>query len=550
MVTDATLTSTPASSAPLSSTPASLEGAIAARRLRHLSEIGLALSAERDIRRLLMMILSASRELTTSDGGTLYIVEKSPGGEKNLFFRASQNDSITVDTSMSFAVSTSSLAGYAAMKGEIMRFDDVYHLDESKDYKFNRKFDDDHGYRTKSVLIVPLKDHNSEVIGVLQLINRKRRREILLRDAETVESEVVPFDDEMLELAETLASQAAVALNNTLLLQEIEELFEALVVAASSAIEDRDPSTSGHSRRVTSLTLALAQAVNETDEGPFREAYFSPAQMKELRYAALLHDFGKIGVRENVLVKSHKIEPARFEAVQNRILALRGQWQNDAARAQLAILRDSTLPDTAKNAAIDAIENETNGRVVQLDTDLKTVTALNDPTMDPLPNDAWEEALRTLERLLQLNYTTPDGDVLPVLQPDEHLALQVRRGTLTQDEFRQIQDHAQMSYEFLKQIPWTTPLEKVPIIARSHHERSDGSGYPQGLTAAEIPTGAKLMAIADVYDALTASDRPYKRAMAPERAIQILGFEAKAGKIDPDALKIFVEKGIWKLAGE
>jgi HD-GYP domain-containing protein (c-di-GMP phosphodiesterase class II) len=548
MVTDALLTSTPTPSAPPSRD--GIEGAIAARRLRHLSQIGLALSAERDISRLLMLILSASRELTTSDGGTMYILEKSASGEKSLFFRAAQNDSIVVDTNMSFAVSTSSLAGYAAMSGEILRFDDVYHLDENAPYKFNSSFDASQGYRTKSVLIVPLKDHNGEVIGVLQLINRKRHREALLHDVQSVEEEVLPFDDEMTELAATLASQAAVALNNTLLLREIEELFEALVVAASSAIEDRDPSTSGHSRRVTKLTLELARAVNETDDGAFGDAYFTPAQMKELRYAALLHDFGKIGVRENVLVKSHKIEPAKFEAVQNRILALRGQWQNEAARAQLAVSRDASLPDSAKNAAIEAIETETGVRVAQLDADAVLLTRLNDPAMDPMPNEVWDQALAALERLTQLEFHTADGESLSLLHPEEYAALQVRRGTLTPEEFRQIQDHAQMSYEFLKQIPWTAPLAKVPIIARSHHERSDGSGYPQGLSAAEIPIGAKLMAIADVYDALTASDRPYKRAMSAERAIQILGFEAKAGKIDPEALKIFVEREIWKLAGE
>ncbi|HEX8465900.1 MAG TPA: GAF domain-containing protein, partial [Abditibacterium sp.] len=240
-----------------------LESGIAARRLRYLSQVGLALSAERDIENLLEMILTTSRELTAADGGTLYILEKDARGKKSLFFRASQNDSIIVPTNLSFAVSSDSLAGYAALSGEILRFDDVYHLSPREPYKFNPKFDAENNYRTQSVLVVPLKDHNREVIGVLQLINRKRRREVLLRDPVTVEQEVIPFDDEMTELAATLASQAAVALNNTLLLREIEALFESFVVAASSAIEDRDPGTSGHSRRVTNLTLALARAVSE-----------------------------------------------------------------------------------------------------------------------------------------------------------------------------------------------------------------------------------------------------------------------------------------------
>ena len=529
---------------------ASLEGAIAARRLRHMSEIGLALSAERDIRRLLMMILSTSRELTAADGGTLYIVEKAADGTKSLFFRAAQNDSITVDTNMSFAVSTSSLAGYAAMSGEMLRFDDVYHLDQSAPYKFNPSFDAEHDYRTQSVLVVPLKNHNGEVIGVLQLINRKRRRETILSDPAAVEREVIPFDEEMTEIAATLASQAAVALNNTLLLREIEELFESLVIAASSAIEDRDPTTSGHSRRVTNLTLALARAVSETSEGVYAGAHWTPTQLKELRYAALLHDFGKIGVRENVLTKSHKIDPPRFEAIANRVLALRGQWQVESARAELALLRDELLSSAAKTAASAAIRGESEARITQLDADMRLLHLLNDPAVDPISNDAWDSAIVALQRLSQLNFCDADGEFSPLLTSDEAAALQVRRGTLTPDEFRQIQDHAQMSYEFLVQIPWTAPLQNVPIIARSHHERTDGSGYPQGLGESEIPLGAKMMAIADVYDALTATDRPYKRAMMPPRALQILQLEAKSGKIDPDLLQIFIDREIWKLAGE
>ena len=527
-----------------------LEAAIAARRLRYLSQVGLALSAERDIENLLKMILSTSRELTASDGGTLYILEKGANGEKLLFFRASQNDSIVVDTNMSFAVSRSSLAGYAALTGNILRFDDVYHLPEDAPYKFNPVFDSEHNYRTQSVLVVPLKDHNLEVIGVLQLINRKRHRETLLRDPVTVQQEVIPFDDEMTELAATLASQAAVALNNTLLLREIEHLFESFVVAASSAIEDRDPTTSGHSRRVTNLTLALARAISENSEGPFADVRFTPAQTKELRYAALLHDFGKIGVRENVLVKSHKIEPVHFESILNRVVAARAQWQTETARAQVGLWRDQSLTDEEKERASAALDAELKQKTARLDRDTELLNLLNDPAADRISEQVWQEAVETTQRLTQLQFCVSDDRLLPLLQPEEAAALQVQRGTLTPDEFRQIQDHAQMSYEFLQQIPWTSSLENVPIIARSHHERSDGSGYPQGLRAQEIPLGARLMAISDVYDALTASDRPYKRAMTPQRALQILEIEAEHGKLDPDALAIFKQHEIWKLAGE
>lgn len=536
----------PSSVAP-SPAAAAVEGSVAARRLRHLSEIGLALSAERDIQRLLGLILSASRELTGADGGTLYIVEANRSGQKSLFFRAAQNDSITIESNLSFAVSPSSLAGYTALSGEILRFDDVYSLDKSAPFKFNSSFDADHNYRTRSILVVPLKDHVGAVIGVLQLINRKRHREVLLHDMATVEREVIPFDDEMAELAMILASQASVALNNTLLLREIEELFEALVVAASSAIEDRDPTTSGHSRRVTNLTLALASAIAEQKNGPLASVDFSTAQLKELRYAALLHDFGKIGVREAVLTKSRKIEVAPFEALHNRILAFRAQTEAATARKCLHIARDDQK-DT-QESRIEAVEQQADAQLARLDASAQLLTQLNNPALDPSPDAIWEEALAALDHLQTLSFQTPSGPQ-PLMHPNEAAALRVRRGTLTPEEFRQIQNHAQMSFEFLEQIPWTAALQHVPAIARAHHERLDGSGYPQQLRGEQIPYGAKLMAIADVYDALTASDRPYKRALSPERALQILQKEAEIGKLDAAALQIFIESEIWKLAGE
>ena len=518
---------------------------VSARRLRHLSQIGLALSAQRDIRRLLAMILSTSRELTTSDGGTLYIIEKDASGEKKLFFRAAQNDSIVVDTNMTFAVAPTSLAGYAAMSGEILRFDDVYHLPPDAPYKFNPLFDLEHGYRTKSVLVVPLQDHNGEMIGVLQLINRKRRRDVLLRDPTTVEREVIGFDEDMAELAATLASQAAVALNNNLLLREIEALFEALVVAASSAIEDRDPSTSGHSKRVTELTLELARAISLTQSGPYKDVHFSPAQLRELRYAALLHDFGKIGVREAILTKSHKIEPTHFEAICGRLLSLRRAWELDAARAQLVVWREEDLDLESKAARAAQLESDSCARLTLLDADVELLRTLNDPSQEGLSDQTWAEGEMAIQRLSALCVEEASGEEAPVLTVDEANALRVRRGTLTPDEFHQIQLHAQMSYEFLEQIPWTHNLENVPQIARAHHERGDGSGYPQGLRHEEIPLGARLMAIADVYDALTATDRPYKRAMSSERALEILQAQAKVGQLDADALDVFVNNRVY-----
>ena len=520
------------------------ETSVAARRLRHLSEIGLALSAQRDIRLLLGMILTAARDLTASDGGSLYIVEEDGEGGKKLFFRAAQNDSITVDTNMTFVVGANSLAGYAALTGEILRFDDVYALPPDVPFRFNPRFDNEHNYRTQSVLVVPLKNHVGETIGVLQLINRKRKREVKLSSPAIVEREVLGFDEEMTELAATLASQAAVALNNNLLLQEIESLFESLVVAASSAIESRDPSTSGHSRRVTNLTLHLASAVSETESGPLASVQFSDAEMRELRYACLLHDFGKIGVREAVLTKSNKITPVEFAEFEARILALQRQWEADCARQQLQLWH-SGAPDAS--ASHDVYQQALEERVARLREDFAAIALINDPMQEPHSEESWAAARMGIARFAEMCYLDSNGESRPLLSHAEVSALRVTRGTLTPEEFRQIQQHAQISYEFLKQIPWTANLGNVPAIARSHHERLDGSGYPQGLRQNEIPLGAKLMGIADVYDALTASDRPYKRAMSPELALRILRQEAALGKLDMDALEVFIEREIYRV---
>ena len=522
----------------------SSETSVAARRLRHLSEIGLALSAQRDIRLLLSMILTAARDLTAADGGTLYIVEQDEEGGKKLFFRAAQNDSIVVDTNMSFVVGANSLAGYAALTGEILRFDDVYDLPPNVLFQFNPRFDEEHNYRTQSVLVVPLKNHVGETIGVLQLINRKRHRDVKLSSPAIIEREVWGFDEEMTELAATLASQAAVALNNNLLLQEIESLFESLVVAAASAIETRDPSTSGHSRRVTNLTLHLAQAISEIAKGPLAPIEFSDTELRELRYACLLHDFGKIGVREAILTKSNKMAPIEFSEFETRVLALQRGWEADCARHQLELWH-SGAPDAAASHAVyqQALEE----RIARLRSDFAAIALINDPMQEPYSDAMWAAARAGIARFSEMCYLDAKGEKRPLLSEAEAATLRVARGTLTPEEFRQIQQHAQMSYEFLKQIPWTANLGQVPEIARAHHERLDGSGYPQGLRQNEIPLGAKLMGICDVYDALTAADRPYKRAMSPELALRILQQEAAQGKLDKEALQVFIEREIYRV---
>lgn len=488
-----------------------------ARQLHHLNEIGVALSAERDIDRLLEKILSISRELTGADAGSVFLTQDDEDGSRALYFREAQNDSVNLDSQMTFAVGPDSLAGYVALTGEPLCFEDVYHLSAEAPYKFNPSFDRENGYRTKSLLVVPMSNSNGEILGVLQLLNRKISRDAILCDPGTMAREVLPFDEESLGLAASIASQAAVALENSRLIKSIEELFESFVQASSSAIEDRDPSTSGHSRRVTTLTLGLAHAINQTEDGPFAEVFFGPAALRELRYAGLLHDFGKIGVRENVLTKSHKLEPRHFEGVLARLHLL--QLQKQIAGEDFAWMEPL----------------------------FRLLKRANDPSVTFLPDDEYQQLNENLALLEPLTYRDHDGELQPVLSQSELAALKVRKGSLTPEEFRQIQEHAALSFHFLEQIRWTTDLARVAEIAHCHHEKLGGGGYPRGLLADAIPLQARMMTVADIYDAITANDRPYKRAVPVERALAILRDEVERGDLDGDVVTLFLEREIWKL---
>ncbi len=275
---------------------------IVSRNLENLTQIGIALSAERDNHRLLDLILTRSRELTNADAGSLYLIEEFAGGEKNLRFKHTQNDSKDIPfKEFVMPASKTSISGYVALTGETLNIPDVYKIPSEVEYGFNQSFDQSVGYRSKSMLVVPMVDHNNEITGVLQLINAKLSPNIRLTDPETAEREIIGFDPAVQLLIQSLSSQAAVALEKTMLIESLRKTFEGLVKASAHAIEQRDPVTSGHSDRVTALTCALAIAVSDTNEGRYADATFSEAQIRELRFAGLLHDFGKIGVQEQVL---------------------------------------------------------------------------------------------------------------------------------------------------------------------------------------------------------------------------------------------------------
>jgi len=513
-----------------------------ATELETLNKIGVALSSERNTDALLELILTKSREITCCDAGSLYVVEEGAGGEKHLVFRLTQCDSQSVPfCQFTLAIDTHSLAGYAAATGKILNMKDAYRI-RNLPFRHNRDFDQKFGYRTKSMLVVPMKNQKDEVIGVLQLINAKRDPAVKLTSVKVVHQEVIPFSQRSQELASSLGSQAAVALENNLLYRDIQNLFEGFVKASVTAIESRDPTTFGHSERVAKLTVGLAEVVDRADTGPFRDIHFTRQDVREIRYASILHDFGKVGVREEVLVKAKKLYPPQLELVRKRFQYIRKVLELDAYRKKLDyVLAQGNQSYEQFFAEIDGAQSE---ELHQLDEFLAHVLQANEPTV--LPE-------KTSEKLVEIAgwiFQDPSGPTEPLVTPEELRFLTIPKGSLDPEERVQIESHVIHSFRFLSQIPWTKELRNIPLIAKAHHEKLDGTGYPYRMKSEEIPFQAKMMTISDIYDALTARDRPYKRAVPLERALDIIGQEVKSQLLDPVLFQLFVEAKIFQITSK
>ena len=524
------------------------------RELGELTAIGVALSTERNLTTVLDLILSQARRLTSSDAASLYLVDREAtngsgngGGHphdgepvRTLRFRLSQNFSLPNLPLSEFTVPIdhTSVSGYAASTGEPLVIADVYLLSEDVEYKQNRSFDEKFGYRTKSMLVIPLKTHRDEVIGVLQLINRKRNAEARLSTPDAVEREVISFDQRGVELVSALASQAAVAIENSLLYEDIERLFEGFVTAAVTAIESRDPTTHGHSGRVATMTVGVAEAVDRSGHGRYRNLRFSREQIREIRYAALLHDFGKVGVREQVLVKEKKLYPENLDVIQHRFAFLM-----QAAELEFERARSQHLLEHGRNGYIERcrqLEDHLRAKRTELEHFRQAVVRANEPSVLP------EGDFRELMKLAERSFLDIDGEQRPLITQDELRFLSIRKGTLDEEERREIESHVTHTYRFLQQIPWTRELKGIPQIAYGHHEKLNGMGYPRRVSGDEIPVQTRMMTIADIFDALTATDRPYKRAVPWERAIDILHMEAKEGMLDRDLLETFVAARVFE----
>jgi HD-GYP domain-containing protein (c-di-GMP phosphodiesterase class II) len=507
--------------------------------LHELNAIGISLSSERDPVALLALILTKARAITASDGGSLYLVQETPDGGRELSFALTQNDSVEWPfDAATLPLSNESVAGHVALTGEPVNLPDAYYPPPDAPFTINRSFDEQVGYRTKSMLVVPMLTPQGETLGVLQLINCKPLHRGPLAGPADVERHVLPFSPRFESLAESLASQAAVALQNNRLYASIRGLFEGFVAAAVTAIESRDPTTSGHSFRVAELTMGLAEAVDRSATGPYASLHFTADEMRELRYAAVLHDFGKVGVREPVLLKAKKLYPGELENIQQRVALVKRGLELRAARAKLDHVLANGRHGFEKHAA--ALDADLQAALAELDVILARIAQANEPTV--LPHDVAAQIEALAGRVF------PDADETPrrVLTLREAKVLSIPRGSLTRNEMDEIRSHVRHTWEFLTQIPWTNEFRQVPVFARSHHEKLDGTGYPQGIKGDEIPVQSRIITIADIYDALTASDRPYKSAVPVESALDVLDTERRAGRIDSDLVDLFLTAQVFQ----
>jgi HD-GYP domain-containing protein (c-di-GMP phosphodiesterase class II) len=536
-----------------------LSAAHAGWELEELNRVGIALSETRDVERLLALILRKAREITGADAGSLYLVEQSSGNThgpspdavngaektRQLRFRLTQNDSVQFPyAEHTLPITESSMAGYCALNGEVIELADAYRIPKSRPFHFNSSFDEQAGYRTRSLITLPMKNGKGEVLGVLQLINCKRHPQARLTDANAVHRHVHPFPEHAVRLGLSLASQAAVAFENSQLYRDIENLFDGFVNASVKAIEQRDPTTSGHSQRVCQMTIALAEAVDRQPQGPYADLRFSREQMKELRYAALLHDFGKVGVREEVLVKAKKLYPLQFSRLLDRFDYIRRDLEARIAQQKVELLLGHFRKESEARARLKILDGEASRLLGELDRYVEFITRANEPTI--LPSSDFD----LLTEISQRTYHDPRGAERPYLTSEEVRYLSIPRGSLDTDERRQIESHVTHSFNFLAQIPWTPEYRGIPDIARAHHEKLNGHGYPDGLTSSAIPVQAKMMTICDIFDALSASDRPYKRAVPTDRALDILKLCVRDEEIDAELFRLFLDAQVYRLASK
>ena len=500
-------------------------------QIKKMSDIGRALSGVYDLNALLEMIVDQARSFTNADAGTLYIVE-----DETLRFQIVQNDSLKIcmggktGETIPFPpveLKESNVSAFVALKGKSVNIPDVYDTDLF-DFTGPKKFDQSTGYRSKSMLVVPMKNHDNDVIGVLQLLNATN----------PVNNEVIAFSQDYENLSESLASQAAVSITNAKLISNMTELFEAFVKVMATAIDEKSPVTGGHIRRVADLTLTMAEVIHNHDEGAFKDRKFSPDQMYELRIAAYMHDIGKVTSPVEIVEKAKKLQTI-FDRI--HYIRLRMDYIIQKVKLEGQQKKIELLERKADLAEIKKVELKSEKQIQEMEDIRSFINKCNEPG-----EFLEDETLDKLKEISLRTYLDNEGQQQPFITEDELLNLSIRRGSITDAERKKMQDHAAVTLKMLKQIPFTKKLKNIPSFAGAHHEFINGKGYPLGLKGDEIPFEGKLMAVTDIAEALTASDRPYKKAMPLETVYRILRSMAGNGELDNDMVELFINEEIYK----
>jgi len=501
-------------------------------RINRLNEIGVALSAERDIRKLLEIIVMGAKALTCADGGSLYFLK-----DDILSFEIISNDSLdlqmggTSGNRITFPPIPLTLAGvenhrnvvsHCVLSDNTINIDDAYNED-GFDFSGTREFDAKTGYRTRSILTFPLKDHEKRIIGVLQLINARSRDT----------GEVISFGTVEQRLAESLASQAAVALTQRRLITELQALFEAFIKMIASAIDEKSPYTGGHCRRIPVLVMALAEAVNRTESGPLKDFQIDDRGRYELETAAWLHDCGKVITPEHIMDKATKLSTIfdRIELLAARVEVILRDLEIDYLRRLL---------EAGETADRQALRREYESGCRQLKDDLAFLRVVNIGGEDLSDADIYR-----VGEIANREWRDHSGEMRPLITGEELKNLCIKRGTLNADEREAINNHIVTTINMLESLPFPRHLANVPEFAGGHHEKMDGSGYPRGLKREEMSVQARIMAIADIFEALTARDRPYKAGKPLSECLRIMGQMKLDQHIDPDLFDIFIENRIY-----
>jgi HD-GYP domain-containing protein (c-di-GMP phosphodiesterase class II) len=513
-------------------------------RLEQLNEIGAALSQVKNLDLLLEKILLAAQTITRADGGTLYLLEDG----SRLKFAIMRNESLAIAMGGTTGIpipfypvqlygkdgspNNQMVAAYAALTATTVNIADAY-SEEGFDFSGTRNFDKKTGYRSKSFLTVPMSNHEGQLIGVLQLINCKS----------VSSDEIVAFSYADQRLAESLASQAAIALTNRQLINQLEVLFESFIELINSAIDEKSPYPGGHCQRVPELTMMLAEAVNGTTQGPLAGFVMDEADRYALKIAGLLHDCGKVTTPVHVVDKATKLETIfdRIHLVDTRFEVIKRDAEIDALRRQLALSRDSRLDEVSRKDALYEIDQQFRDRIRQIDEDREFLRRSNMGGEFMAPD--LQERVRNIGS--QYRWIDVAGSTADFLTDDELENLTIPRGTLTAQEREIINHHIVATIKMLEALPWPRHLRAVPEYAGGHHERMDGKGYPRGLTRDQMSIQARVMGIADIFEALTAKDRPYKRGKTLSESLKILGNFKQGGHIDPDLFDIFIRQKVY-----